>query len=91
MSYYHPLQDRWSFSFNSLLGWGGGLGGVCYSREVKMPSFKTFKGRLDETLKAELEETVLPLCPKVAFVKQIWHPENITDPSNSSCPYVLPF
>lgn len=50
-----------SFSFNSMLSWG--VGGY-YTREVKIPSFEILKGRWDETLKTELEETILPLHPR---------------------------
>lgn len=50
-----------------------------------------FQGGEDETLKTELEETILPLCPKVGFVKQICHLKNITDPYNPICQYILPF
>lgn len=57
MSCYHPSQDRWSFPFNSLPGWGGER----FSREVKIPSFN---GGLDETQNTDLEETIQPLCPR---------------------------
>lgn len=50
-----------------------------------------FQGSEDETLKTELEETILPLRPKAGFVKQICHPQNIIDPYNSICQYILPF